>query len=285
MKSYNYLSFRAPLLLSAFGLFSFVMATLAQQPALPNINTNNNVNITNQPWGAVSSTTLTNTTAIQNAINFASTNYGSAGATVEFPPGTYLSGPLTMQSHVNLQIDSGALLQMLPMSKWPNASTQFILGTSLNDVEISGSGTIDGQGAGWWGSGTRPNFIQFTGSHRILIQSVRLQNPPKFHLMLKGKNGDITIQGINIDTDPTSPNTDGMDIGSTNMLIQNCHINAGDDNIEIGGSSDTAADIMITNCMFGHGHGVSVGGYTQAGISNVTVINCTFTNTDYGIRM
>jgi hypothetical protein len=42
---------------------------------------------------------------------------------------------------------------------------------------------------------------------------------------------------------------------------------------------------MITNCMFGHGHGVSVGGYTQAGVSNVTVINCIFTNTDNAIRM
>jgi polygalacturonase len=118
-----------------------------------------------------------------------------------------------------------------------------------------------------------------------LIQDVTLTNPPTFHLMLKGKNGSITIQRININTDPTSPNTDGMDIGSTNMLIQNCHITDGDDHIEIGGSSDLAADLMITNCMFGHGHGVSVGGFTQAGISNVTVINCIFTNSDNAIRM
>jgi hypothetical protein len=249
-------------------------------PTLPTINTNNVVNITN--FGAVSSTTLTNTTAIQNAINSAATTNG--GCTVEIPAGTYLSGPLTMKSKVNLQVDGGATLMMLPMSSW-SGTTTFILGTSLQDVEISGSGTIDGQGAGWWSSGSRPNFIEFSKTVRILIQNVKMQNPPTFHLMLKGNNGNITIQGINIDTDPTSPNTDGMDIGSTNILIQNCHISDGDDNIEIGGSSGYAADIMITNCMFGHGHGVSVGGYTQAGVSNVTVINCTFTNTDNAIRM
>ncbi len=40
MESHNYLPSRAPLLLSAVGLFSFVMATMAV-PTLPSINTNN----------------------------------------------------------------------------------------------------------------------------------------------------------------------------------------------------------------------------------------------------
>jgi polygalacturonase len=104
--------------------------------------------------------------------------------------------------------------------------------------------------------------------------------------MLKNGNGDITIQSITINTSRFSPNTDGMDIGSTNMLIQNCNISDGDDNIEIGSSgSAVAANILVTNCTFGNGHGVSIGGYCQAGVSNLTVINCTFNNTDYGIRM
>jgi alpha-tubulin suppressor-like RCC1 family protein len=41
----------------------------------------------------------------------------------------------------------------------------------------------------------------------------------------------------------------------------------------------------VTNCLFGTGHGVSIGSYTSSGVSNLTVINCTFTNTDNGIRM
>ncbi|HEV2437775.1 MAG TPA: glycosyl hydrolase family 28 protein [Verrucomicrobiae bacterium] len=262
-------------------------------PTLPNINTNNVFNVTT--YGAATGNS-DNAADIQAAINAASA--ASGGGTVEIPgPGTYLSGPLTLKSKVNLQIDSGATLMMLPKSSWPGTTT-FILGSSVSDVEISGAGTIDGQGAGWWGSSSRPNFIQFTSSHRILIQSstpqnpftgmvnaLTLQNPPTFHLMLKNNNGDITILGLDINTDPTSPNTDGMDVGSTNMLVQNCHISDGDDNIELGGSSALARDIMITNCMFGHGHGVSVGSLTQAGVSNVTVINCIFTNTDNAIRM
>ena len=266
-------------------------------PALPSINTGNVFNVTS--YGAATNN-ADNATDIQAAINAASAaTAGVGGGTVEIPgPGTYLSGPLTMKNKVNLQIDTNATLMMLPQTSWPNSSTPFILGSSVHDVEISGAGTIDGQGAGWWGMGSRPNFIQFTSSHRILIQSsapqnpfvvmtnaLTLRNPPTFHLMLKNNNGDVTILGINIETDPTSPNTDGMDVGSTNMLVQDCHISDGDDNIELGGSSALARDIMITNCMFGHGHGVSVGSLTQAGVSNVTVINCVFTNTDNAIRM
>jgi hypothetical protein len=178
---------------------------------------------------------------------------------------------------------------MLPYAKW-SGTTDFMLGDTISDVEISGSGTIDGQGSDWWAaynssSISRPNFIEFKKSHRILIQDVTLQNPPTFHLMLKNNNDNITIQGITINTPGTSPNTDGMDLGSTNVLIQNCYISDGDDNIEIGGSSALAAYIVVTNCTFGTGHGVSIGGYTQGGISNLTVINCTFNGTQNGIRI
>jgi polygalacturonase len=279
--------FCRPFQLSAALFLTWVTATFAV-PALPNINTNTIVNITNSSFGAVSSTTLTNTTAIQNAINFASTTNGGAGCTVQIPAGTYLSGPLTLKSHVNLQIDTNATLKMLPYAKW-SGTTTFINGSSISDVMISGTGTIDGQGWDWWVADTnssisRPNFINFTGSSRILIEGVTLTNPPTFHLMLKGDNKDITIQSIIINT-LASPNTDGMDLGSSNILVRNCYISCGDDNIEIGGSSGKVADLTVTNCHFGIGHGVSIGSYCQAGISNVTVVDCTFTNTDYVIRM
>ncbi|HEY1661837.1 MAG TPA: glycosyl hydrolase family 28 protein [Verrucomicrobiae bacterium] len=271
---------RSSLALLFITFFFVIHVDALTPPPLPSINTNNVFIVTN----AVPDGVTTNTTAIQAAITSATAATG--GGTVELPgPGTYLSGPLTMKNQVNLQVDSGATLEMLPQPSWPGSSTPFILGSSLHDVEISGTGTIDGQGAGWWGMGSRPNFIQFTSTKNILIENLTLQNPPTFHLMLKNNNSNITIQGININTSPTSPNTDGMDVGSTNMLIQNCHISDGDDNIELGGSSATAAYITITNCMFGHGHGVSVGSDLEAGVHDVTVINCTFTNTDNAIRL
>jgi polygalacturonase len=60
----------------------------------------------------------------------------------------------------------------------------------------------------------------------------------------------------------------------TNCLIQNCDISTGDDNIALGTSSSgvPAANILVTNCTFGDGHGMTIGSNTQGGVSNLTVI-------------
>lgn len=243
-------------------------------------------------YGAIGDGVTTNTSAISNAIVAAST---AGGGTVEIPAaaGAYLCGPLVLRSSINLQIDSGATLKMLPFGKWPGGSTppDFITGSSLHDIEISGSGTIDGSGtlSGWWNglsTSARPYMITLSSCQRLLIQNVTLINAPKMHISIKNKGGNITIQGITINT-PVSPNTDGIDLVGTNCLVQNCSISDGDDNIALGTSSANTPTALTTiaNCTFGIGHGVSIGSNTAGGVSNLTVINCTFNGTDYGIRM
>ncbi len=279
--------------------FAFARLALADPP-LPVI-TNQVFVVTNSIYGAVGDGLTDNAVAIQSAINDASTN---GGGTVEIPANgtlsTYLSGPINLASGINLQIDGGAMLQMLPrnvttngstiISKWPSASTPFILGSSLTDVAITGSGIIDGQGTNWWfpKASTRPNFIQFTHSTRVLIQGVTLQNPPTFHMMVKNTNIGLTIQNVTVNTPASSPNTDGMDLASTNVLIRNCFISDGDDNIEIGGSSAAASDITISNCTFGTGHGLSIGSAVNGaggGVQGLLVSNCVFNGTEYGIHI
>jgi hypothetical protein len=271
------------------------VATLAA-PVLPSINTNNILNITNAPYNAQSGGVITNTTAIQNAINAAAagpTTNGLSGGTVEIPAGTFLSGALTLKSHVNIQLDAGATLLFLPESKYPGATgspAYPLAATNLTDLEISGTGTIDGNGASWWSASQSnpPYMVYFSKCLRVLIQNITLQNSPKMHIVFKNWAGYITIQGITINTTASNAaNTDGIDLIGTNCLVQNCTINAGDDNIALGSSSSGAisSDILVTNCTFGVGHGVSIGSNTQGGVSNLTVINCTFNGTDYGIRM
>ena len=82
-----------------------------QMPAIPATI----CNVTN--YGALGDGVKDNTTNIQNTINAAS---AAGGGIVEIPAGTFLSGPLTLSSKINLQIDSGAMLQMLPeVTSWP----------------------------------------------------------------------------------------------------------------------------------------------------------------------
>ena len=257
----------------------------AGPPALPVIPTNQFL-ITN--YGGYGDGVSNNMSAFQSAMKAAG---AAGGGTVEVPAAgtlsTYLSGPILLTNNVNLQVDSGAMLQALPKASWPNATTAFITATNTHDVEISGSGTIDGQGSGWWGSpsSTRPPLVQMAFTTRILIQSVNAQNPPFYHFRLIGGNTNITVQGITINTETNSPNTDGVDISGVNALVQNCLIQDGDDDICL--KNDTgqySANIVVSNCTFNGGHGVSVGSDTAGGFNGFIVNNCTWNNTIYGIR-
>jgi polygalacturonase len=75
------------------------------------------------------------------------------------------------------------------------------------------------------------------------------------------------------------------------MLITKCKIDVGDDNIaikagkKIPGHDFESEDITVTVCTFLHGHGMSIGSETAGGVRNVTVKNCTFENTENGIRI
>ncbi|HVM59947.1 MAG TPA: glycosyl hydrolase family 28 protein [Verrucomicrobiae bacterium] len=263
-------------------------------PDLPIIS-NQTFAVTNAAYGAVGNGTANNAAAIQSAISDASSH---GGGTVLIPANgtlsSYLSGPITLANGINFQVDSNATLKMLPFGSYPTNGTipNFIAGSSLHDVELSGYGTIDGQATtakpGWWdgrATSLRPLMISLSGCQRVLIQNLHLKNPPKMHIGFGGTGDNITIQGITINT-PSSPNTDGIDLAGTNCLVQNCSISDGDDNIAFSPTSGTIdANILVTNCVFGIGHGVSIGSNTAGGLSNLTVTSCSYDGTDYGIRM
>jgi polygalacturonase len=258
----------------------------AVNPALPAIPANH-FNVTN--YGAIGNGLKDNTANIQNAINAAS----AAGGIVEIPAGTFLSGPITLYSSIRLQVDTNALLQMLPYGTYPGGSTgaqTFIYCDNVHDLEICGGGVIDGQGAAWWAvyatntSLVRPMMLNLYSCNRLFIHDITFQNPPYHHCGLRGNGGNITISNLTVHTPARSPNTDGLNFVGTNSVIENCHISVGDDNIAMG-STGPINGLLITDCAFGAGHGVSIGSGISRGITNLTVANCTFNGTGNGIRI
>ena len=168
-----------------FSLFLFIFmclagtnyATIKAQsayiaPTLPTIP-DKTFNIKN--YGAVGDNETDNTKAIQDAIN-ATANAG--GCNVVIPSGEYLCGPFQFTNNLNLQIDSAAILRMLPIEKYPGGTTEgiaFISGTKLHDIAISGKGMIDGQWSPWWPfakteGAKRPRMIAFRDCDRVLIE-------------------------------------------------------------------------------------------------------------------
>ena len=193
---------------------------------------------------------------------------------------------------------------MLPLNLFTNypsnggdTNGDFFYARGLTNLEISGFGAIDGQGTAWWSASSavfnnRPYLIYFnSGCHRVLLQNITISNAPAQNVVFKGKGGNFMLDDITEFEPPQravpSHNTDGLDLVGTNMLVQNCNISVGDDNIAYGpaAAARRSTDSLVTNCAFGTGHGVSIGSNTQGGVSNLTVINCSFNGTDNGLRM
>jgi polygalacturonase len=250
------------------------------------------------------------TAAIQKALDACK----DSGGTVEFPAGTYLSKPLTLHSKTTVKLDAGATLQastnqvdfMKTPGDWLKAKSgdfiPFIIGERLQDVTFTGSGVIDGGGAAWWGEAEkarqikpgftlpRPNLVVIEDSKNVRVESITLQNSPKFHLV-PADCEDVIISNVTILAPEHAANTDAIDPSGRRILITKCRIDVGDDNVaikagkKIPGYEFQSEDITVTDCTFLHGHGMSIGSETSGGVRNVTVRNCTFENTENGLRI
>jgi len=265
---------------------AFALGVHAANPVLPTIPSTV-FNVTN--YGAVGDGLKDNSTNIQNTINAAN---AAGGGVVEIPAGTFLCGPIRLLSKINLRVDTNGMLKMLPLGAYPVGTTNaqtFIGCNGAQDVEISGWGKIDGQGAAWWeyfntnNTIVRPMMLNLYNCDRLFIHDITYQNPPNHHCGLRSHGGNITISNLTIQTVSPSPNTDGLNFVGTNCIIENSHISDGDDNIAMG-STGPLFDLLITNCQFGTGHGVSIGSGIS-GITNLTVANCGFNGTGNGLRI
>jgi hypothetical protein len=103
---------------------------------------------------------------------------------------------------------------------------------------------------------------------------------------------NVWIEGVKILAPERAANTDAIDPSlSRNVTVTNCFIDVGDDNIaikagkKVAGREFACENITIVDCVFKHGHGMSIGSETVGGVRNVTVRNVTFEDTDNGIRI
>jgi polygalacturonase len=273
-------------------IFTCALRVPAQSIPLPTIP-HATFNVTN--YGAVGDGKTMNTSAIQKTIDTAS---AGGGGTVLIPAGKFLTGPFTLASSINLHLVKNATILISDdLANYPSAKGRYqdsITASGAHDLEISGEGTIDGQGNAWWTAFRadksmthRPYMIKLSNCTRVRVHGVTLGNSPMFHLVPQNCT-DVTIQGITIQAPANAPNTDGIDPSGWNFLITDCTIDTGDDNIAIkpaNGRTPGNKNYTVKNCTFRHGHGCSVGSGTAGGIEDLKVSACTFNQTDSGIRI
>jgi polygalacturonase/lysophospholipase L1-like esterase len=241
----------------------------------------------------------------------------SGGGIVRLPAGTYLSKPITLRSKTTLQLDEGAKLKatddpqdfikpgrVVENVKSSGDFNAFINGKKLTDIAITGKGTIDGSGVRWWipaqearknkpgFTSPRPRLIALDNCTNVKIIGVTLANSPSFHIVPKACE-NVLIEGVTIRAISLAPNTDAIDPSIChNVIISKCLIDVGDDDVAVKSGSPNperpgpAADsLLVTDCTFIHGHGMSIGSETNGGVSNVRVQRCIFKNLASGIRI
>ena len=261
-------------------------------------------------YGALGDGHTKDTHALQSAIDDCARR---GGGFVLLAGGTFLSGPLVLRSHIHLDIESGAtLLGSADHNDYPRVTVlrdqgrqSLISATGAEDLTISGGGVIDGNGQSWWDevrdqkdhgvmdAGVfRPRLMVFDHCRHILIENVTVQNSPSWQIV-PYYSDDVTIRDGKILAPPHSPNTDGIDpFSSHHVTITRMTIDVGDDNVAIKsgqpgslGPDDPSTDITVTDCVFLHGHGLSVDSEIAGGVQNVRAERIQFRGTTNGVRV
>lgn len=139
----------------------------------------------------------------------------------------------------------------------------------------------------------RPCLVLLSNSKNIRFQGVTFRNSPDWnlHLLL---DDDITVEHVTLFNPGYAQNGDAIDLDSCrNVLVANCDINAGDDDICLKSGRDEEGrkrgrpteNVTVRNCTVGTGHGgVAIGSEMSGGVRNVFVTNCIFRGTDAGLR-
>lgn len=201
-----------------------------------------------------------------NAINHAIEACAKAGGgTVTVPAGTYLTGTITLRSHVTLDVSAGAtLLASEDPADYPLEPDAYdpakmirsplIDAHDAENITLTGRGTLNGQGKVWWRrlelaspkrypnglsdadkaeaakvSNGRPHMIRLVRCKDVVISNLHLKDSPEWnvHPLLCEF---VRVDGLYIEAAAGSHNTDGINPESCrNVQISNCRIDTGDD--------------------------------------------------------
>mmetsp|Transcript_48937 Transcript_48937/g.98468 ORF Transcript_48937/g.98468 Transcript_48937/m.98468 type:complete len:435 (+) Transcript_48937:70-1374(+) len=246
----------------------------------------------------------------------------SACSSIVFPaPGRYLVSAFNMSSNQELVVEAGATLlaSTLDLPGWPlvqsypsyepgyptvlNRPAPFIGAPNASNVRLRGGGTIDGQGAAWWGGQANGSALPYVGRPRLVepsfctnfsMLSLSIVDPPFWAVHPYACRG-VLLQDLIFTAPLDSPNTDGLDPDSCqDVVIRNftC-VSGGDDAIAIKSGKDEwgrafgmpSANVLIEGGTIGPSRGINIGSEMSGGVANVTVRQVHFFGSEFAVRV
>ncbi len=232
-------------------------------------------------YGASADGRTDNASFIQAAVDDAAEN---GGGRVVVPPGRFCSGSVLLKSHVELHLEKGAVLVsslredeiasfpapkgQAPIDGWNGG---FFLGArDAEDILLSGSGTIEGQGekvftddgrdSGFHEcplacASFRPRLLLFENITDLEIRGITLKDAAFWTLHMAGCRR-VFIHHIRILNNDRGANNDGIDPDCCrDVMISDCFVETGDDAIVLKSTAPMARrygpceNITIRGCV------------------------------------
>lgn len=215
-------------------------------------------------YGAKGDGKTDDTAAIQRAIDACA----GKGGEVHLQQGTFVSGMLTLKSHLTFHVHGGATLKgTLDMAKYPdtapptnnsqlsNCKKALLYAESVTDLHLTGTGVIDGSGdaAQWVGSSkaipeaTRPMAIFFVASNDVSIENLTVQNSAMWSVV-NMETDNLQIRAITVNSTHGSTR-DGIDVVDCHhVLIDGVTVSSEDDSICLkSGVARGVDDVQVRN--------------------------------------
>ena len=222
-----------------------------------------------------------NAGAVQAAIDAVAAAGGGTVVVPALPGGAvFLAGSIELRSHVELHLERGAVLRA--SHRWQDHTARFEVGgpstgtvregddpasafitcRDVEDVAITGAGTIDGNGRAFVTEDLGPIYAMpdaraFTlfliGAKRLTLTDTVYRDGALWTIRLTGCE-DVTIHAIHVEGDLRLPNNDGIDLDRCRRVrISDCSIVCGDDAISLKTCEEFARygpceDVTVTGC-------------------------------------
>jgi polygalacturonase len=260
-------------------------------------------------YGATGDGKTDDAAAIQKAIDACST---SGGRVLFQSSHIFLAGPFNLKSNIEFYVEAGAEVRAnsdesvytkSAFRQNPGEGTIWIGGENLQNVTISGTGYINGNGISFMGKelddsyelkpfnvlDPRPHVLTIVGGKNIRIKDVHIGNSAYWTIHLAGCN-DVVISGITLLNSLKVRNSDGIDLDhSKNVRISDCYIESGDDCICLKNRREyeefgSCENITVTNCtMTSRSCAIKIGSENMDTIRQVLFNNCIIKNSNRGV--